>query len=127
MADRTCRGCGCTDSQACPRGCSWVLLDVDCSFRGLGAVQLGTGVCSACAEAAGWNQEALMYGGWENVPRIEDLQIHLGSIIRNTSAEAVGWSQEFVIDDDLQIITDEFGDEPDGDDYADRAEWKARL
>jgi len=31
---RTCRGCGCTDRQACPGGCCWVEDDL----------------CSACAE-----------------------------------------------------------------------------
>jgi hypothetical protein len=33
-ADRVCLGCGCTDSRACPRGCSWPRPDVD--------------LCSAC-------------------------------------------------------------------------------
>lgn len=33
-AVRTCRGCGCTDTRACPGGCSWVEDDL----------------CSACQE-----------------------------------------------------------------------------
>jgi len=36
--EATCRVCGCTDSNACPGGCSWVELDRE---RGLG-------VCSRC-------------------------------------------------------------------------------
>jgi hypothetical protein len=33
-AERVCLGCGCTDSRACPGGCSWPRPDVD--------------LCSAC-------------------------------------------------------------------------------
>lgn len=33
-----CSGCGCTDSRACPQGCSWLACD-----RGR-----GEGVCSSC-------------------------------------------------------------------------------
>lgn len=39
-SERMCRGCGCTDSHACPGGCSWAALDVDDD----------TGICSRCAE-----------------------------------------------------------------------------
>lgn len=47
---RTCRGCGCDDDHACDGGCSWVLLDIDAP----------TGVCSACADAVGWDPRTLM-------------------------------------------------------------------
>lgn len=43
--ERTCRGCGCTDSHACPGGCSWVLLDIE----------EPSGICSACARMFGWH------------------------------------------------------------------------
>ena len=35
MADRSCRGCGCTDERACPGGCSWVTPNLcsACSFQ----------------------------------------------------------------------------------------------
>jgi hypothetical protein len=45
-----CRSCGCTDNDACidrlGRPCSWVLLDID----------RPNGICSACAERAGWHR-----------------------------------------------------------------------
>lgn len=44
-SERTCRGCGCTDSQACPGGCAWVLLDIASP----------TGICSRCAEGIAWD------------------------------------------------------------------------
>lgn len=34
-----CIGCGCTDSDPCPGGCSWIAGDED----------LGAGLCSQCA------------------------------------------------------------------------------
>lgn len=36
----TCAGCGCTDSQACPEGCSWLGVNR----------RNGTGVCSNCPD-----------------------------------------------------------------------------
>lgn len=36
--DATCVNCGCTDSRACPGGCSWISV---CRMQ-------GTGLCSAC-------------------------------------------------------------------------------
>lgn len=36
--DRTCVGCKCTDSRACPRGCYWLMVDD----------RTRTGVCSKC-------------------------------------------------------------------------------
>lgn len=38
--DRTCIMCGCTDSHACPGGCSWTERGPD-----------GTGLCSRCDES----------------------------------------------------------------------------
>ena len=49
---RTCRGCGCDDHHACITAegpCAWVLLDVETP----------TGICSACATDAGWDQRFL--------------------------------------------------------------------
>jgi hypothetical protein len=45
-----CAGCGCTDLQACPGGCSWLAADH----------QAGTGICSRCPSAmTAWrNQRA---------------------------------------------------------------------
>lgn len=57
---RTCRGCGCTDTHACPGGCAWVLLDVPTP----------TGVCSACAEEVEWDFGAMMTMGTE--PLLEE-------------------------------------------------------
>lgn len=48
-----CRGCGCTDDNACVvRGvpCCWILLDVDTP----------TGICSACAARARWDQDFIV-------------------------------------------------------------------
>lgn len=36
--EATCIYCGCTDSQACPGGCSWVWINYD----------TGKGICSRC-------------------------------------------------------------------------------
>jgi hypothetical protein len=41
--EATCLGCGCTDSQACALGCSWILVDK----------RRGIGVCSGCSVVAG--------------------------------------------------------------------------
>lgn len=48
--DRTCRGCGCTESRACVPACSWVLVDLD----------EATGVCSVCADHVGYDT-AIMF------------------------------------------------------------------
>lgn len=48
-SERFCRGCGCTDSHACPGGCSWVLLDIASA----------TGICSTCAEALEWSMREM--------------------------------------------------------------------
>lgn len=61
IGQRTCRGCGCTDSHACPGGCSWVLLDLPTP----------TGVCSACAEDLGWEPMALAMVGTEELVNAE--------------------------------------------------------
>lgn len=46
-SDRPCVGCGCTDQQACPEGCVWVL----------------PGICSACcAQAEPIELVALFFG-----------------------------------------------------------------
>lgn len=58
----TCRGCGCTDDNACitEHGpCAWVLLDVETL----------TGVCSACAQDVDWDPEALMLLWCDNAER----------------------------------------------------------
>lgn len=47
--DRTCRGCGCTDSRACPGGCAWLLLDIAAP----------TGVCTTCAEILQYQMDLL--------------------------------------------------------------------
>lgn len=53
QSERICRGCGCTDSHACPGGCSWVLLDIDTP----------SGICSSCAIAVEWDPIELAYIG----------------------------------------------------------------
>lgn len=51
-APAVCRGCGCTDAQACPGGCAWV------------EDPAGTGeLCSACLIRM-WNGEALPLDRW---------------------------------------------------------------
>lgn len=50
---RTCRGCGCTDSRACPDGCAWLLLDVETP----------TGVCSRCAARLDFRPDLLAHIG----------------------------------------------------------------
>jgi hypothetical protein len=54
---RFCRGCGCTEHNACSVrtargviGCSWVVLDLDGP----------TGFCSACAIESEWHQEDIL-------------------------------------------------------------------
>lgn len=65
---RVCRGCGCTDLNACqievttPEGpaivgCAWVLLDIGAP----------SGVCSSCAEALGWQPRLLAMVGLEDI------------------------------------------------------------
>lgn len=61
LDQRFCRGCGCTEHNACtvttpagPQGCSWVLLDMDTP----------TGICSACAIMTGWDQGAMIALGF---------------------------------------------------------------
>lgn len=53
----SCRGCGCDDLNACVdevgRPCAWVLLDI----------HEPTGICSACAEDAGYDQRLFLYAG----------------------------------------------------------------
>lgn len=55
--ERTCRGCGCTDSYACVddagEACAWILLDLFTP----------TGVCSCCADALDYQQEFLALVG----------------------------------------------------------------
>jgi hypothetical protein len=58
---RFCRGCGCTENNACvmhtPQGrftCAWVLLDL----------ATPTGVCSGCAIKMGWDQDGLQLIGF---------------------------------------------------------------
>lgn len=52
---RICRGCGCSEHNACVvatpaglAGCAWVLLDLDSA----------SGLCSACAVKLRWSQRA---------------------------------------------------------------------
>ena len=40
IVEAKCIKCGCTDSQACPEGCSWKWVDRD----------TGRGLCTSCAE-----------------------------------------------------------------------------
>jgi len=40
VPEATCIVCGCTDSRACPDGCSWVYVNRE----------TGKGLCSACDE-----------------------------------------------------------------------------
>lgn len=49
QSERICRGCGCTDSHACPDGCSWVLLDIETP----------SGICSPCAIAVDFDTEIM--------------------------------------------------------------------
>lgn len=56
--NRTCRGCGCTDTRACIGGCSWVLIDV----------RFPTGICSACAQVLEWDPQALAEVGLGEEP-----------------------------------------------------------
>lgn len=58
IGERFCRGCGCTESRACPEGCEWVLLDVD----------LPTGICSACAWELNWEPVLMLTTGLETQP-----------------------------------------------------------
>ena len=51
---RSCRGCGCTDLNACPGGCSWVLLDIDSP----------SGICSQCAVDLEWHPALMATVGW---------------------------------------------------------------
>jgi hypothetical protein len=62
---RTCRGCGCDDDHACVTAdgaCAWVLLDLDTP----------TGVCSACAVEAGWDQRLFAFPEWTGVDGAEE-------------------------------------------------------
>lgn len=55
-AERMCRACGCTESDACitdAGACCWVLLDVETP----------TGICSACAVEMAWDP-AVMATAW---------------------------------------------------------------
>jgi hypothetical protein len=52
-----CVGCGCTDDDACPDGCSWLRADQDA----------GEGVCSNCPE----HVEAFDAGGYVDVDAAE--------------------------------------------------------
>lgn len=54
-AERSCRLCGCTDTRACPGGCSWVLQDL----------YSPTGICSTCGEELGWNPALLASVGFD--------------------------------------------------------------
>jgi hypothetical protein len=59
--ERTCRGCGCTDSNACVVNgiaCSWILLDV----------HTPTGVCTVCALDLDYDPAALATIGFEPEP-----------------------------------------------------------
>lgn len=54
----TCRGCGCDDDHACidpatREPCSWALLDTEAA----------SGICTTCAERAGWHPIALLAVG----------------------------------------------------------------
>lgn len=68
IGQRTCRGCGCTDNNACMTDdgpCSWVLMDVDCEAREAGRqptteARPHTGICSACAEALDWHPVTML-------------------------------------------------------------------
>lgn len=58
---RFCRGCGCTENNACaiftpegPVGRAWGLLDLD----------MPTGVCSGCAIKMAWDQQGLALIGF---------------------------------------------------------------
>lgn len=46
--EATCTECGCTDSCACPDGCSWLAVDY----------AMGRGVCSSCPSGLkAWNNQ----------------------------------------------------------------------
>jgi hypothetical protein len=64
--ERTCRGCGCTDSEACPGGCAWVLLDIDGP----------TGICSTCAQAFRWHPALMAAAGVDDDVARELLAAH---------------------------------------------------
>lgn len=76
---RTCRGCGCTDNNACVTeitqeqaigmglpamtrqvACCWVLLDIETP----------TGVCSVCANELGWHPVHMVMVGREEEPEL---------------------------------------------------------
>jgi hypothetical protein len=51
-SERMCRGCGCTENDACVTEdgpCSWLLFDIETP----------TGFCTACAVEVEWDQEAI--------------------------------------------------------------------
>jgi hypothetical protein len=53
---RTCRGCGCSDNDACITDagpCCWIAMDI----------AWPTGVCSACAFEAHFDREAIAFMG----------------------------------------------------------------
>jgi len=62
-----CRDCGCDDNNACPGGCSWVLIDIPHPAR-----PLLTGVCSSCAFDVRWDMRAMatMQFALEDDPRL---------------------------------------------------------
>lgn len=49
-AEATCERCGCTDSNPCPGGCTWVWVDY----------KTGQGVCSSCTDLTGPAELAMM-------------------------------------------------------------------
>jgi hypothetical protein len=59
LGRRACRGCGCTENNACVVDgvpCRWVLLDVG----------VPTGVCSVCAEELRWQPQLLICVGLDD-------------------------------------------------------------
>lgn len=68
--EATCVGCGCTDSHACPHGCSWLAVNRSD----------GTGVCSNCLCALDdWREQQARDAGKKNPPIDADWQLQVNN------------------------------------------------
>jgi hypothetical protein len=70
----TCIECGCTESQACPGGCSWIELDKDTNV----------GLCSKCVlDIAARDDVQLITPRWSERPNADDLFEPTGYVERD--------------------------------------------
>lgn len=79
MAERRCRACGCTDTRACPGGCSWVLpgLCSACVPRD-GQVEVADAVAAAMLEDCYWAAvEAGLIDGLEDDDEATPIELDL--------------------------------------------------